>query len=280
MVGELAELLNTNSEAKSDWKRFIFRLCLATKSKDCPGLWSFIHNGGRSRHPEYKEIEYFRRVAEREFEGDYLKLVNQVYVAYMKGTDKRQLDFYEHDAMNVCHNRSLGGGMLNDRYFAFTGMSLLFLRGLDRKAVIADLKNGRERWLKKVNNRRKPKTINLPWFVFDKHTQVGRDSIGEVLSRWNGRRRSRKLNIYEIETMWFYLESVRVGKDMIRVLSEEKNELTALDSMWWLKLIRHKLSFSDELTPKRCAQIWKEEGLAELTAEVTCEIIEKRNLRE
>jgi hypothetical protein len=279
LTGELAKLLATNSRLKADWKKFIFKLCIATKSKDCPGLWSFIHHKGRSKHLEFKELRYFRKYADREYEGDYLKVVNEVYVAYMQGTDERQLDLYEHDAMNVFHNRSLGGGMLNDRYFAFTGMILLFLRGLDEAAVNEDLKKGRDRWVKKVNGRTKPRTVSLPWYVFDKHTQVGREAIGKILSRWNQAGQGRDaLDEYHLDTIWFYLESAKTGKDMINIVAEEREGLTALDSMWWLKMLRHRLSLNDHLTPKKCAQMWKRDGLAELTEEVTWEIIEKRKL--
>lgn len=277
LIGELFKLLQTENLSKADWKRFAFRLCIATKSKDAPGLWEYITHNGRSTHAEFRELRFFRREADSNHAGDYLKMVHSVYEAYLNGTDERQLSEYEDGGLTVLFNRARGGGMLNDRYYALTAMILLFLRGIDEEAVAQDLREGRDHWVKSVNGRTKPKLVNLPWYVFDKHTSVGREVIGRVLSQWNSRG-EKALNEHELSLIWFYLESAKTGIDRIRIKNPLKtHNPSSFDSIWWIVNIRNRLTLGS-FGPRDCVDLWKNKGLRDLCEGVTWEIIDKRKL--
>lgn len=277
MIGELAQLLKNKNPSKADWRRFAFLLCIATKSKDAPGLWEYIANNGRSTHAEFRELRFFRRTADSEYQGDFLKVVPGLYEAYCNGTDERQLSEYELDGLEVLFKRAQGGGMLNDRYFAFTAMVLLYLRGIDAEEVSQDLKDGRDHWVNTVNGRTKPKLVNLPWYVFDKYTSVGREVIGRVLGQWNSRD-LRALNEYELSLIWFYLESAKTGIDRIRIKNPLKSHNpSAFDSIWWIVNIRNRLTFGD-FGPRDCVDLWKNRGLRDLCEGVTWETIDRRKL--
>ena len=162
------------------------------------------------------------------------------------------LSHYEKAAIKVLRRRVDMGGMFVDRCFCLSGMILVAMRGLCKEDILLDVKAGKEKWLKRVNGRDKPKTVNLPWYVFDKHTRVGMAAI-EIFMK-------HKVDEYpgltkeKLKSIWFYIESAYSPIGSLR-LKPKEDYYTAFDSVYWLPLLNKELRYSHN-GPKKVKKIW------------------------
>jgi len=142
-------------------------------------------------------------------------------------------------------------GGRGDRIFCVSAMVLLFYRGLDKKKVKADVKANAKKW-KKDNGRSKVRTVELPWYAFDKHTQAGQIALGIFMKH-----SAEKYNISRDDfwNLWFYMESAKTPKHLLRLPTDTSN-LTAFDSAWWLPYVASKLPYKG-YTAKGAAYLWK-----------------------
>jgi hypothetical protein len=248
MIGELAELLKSKSKEKEDWRKFIYRLCFATKSKDACGLWFGLNRGVKfpEGHVEVEEAMTWRGMAE---EDDQLRLSQDIYETYSQDAG---LTDYAREGMRVMFGRSKMGGMLGDRLVCLSGMLLISIRGIDKDEIMDDIKSNASRW-KEKNGRSKPQIVELPWYAFDMHTQAGK-----IASNIFMKHSASKYNIEKVrfEKLWFHMESAKIPKEMIRIVKEPPALMTCFDTAWWLPFVAKSISFNN-YTPRTAINIWK-----------------------
>jgi hypothetical protein len=67
MIGEYGELLASGSKEENDWRKFLYRLCFATKSKDAMGLMFLVNREHKAltemAHPEMEEMVLWYNLA-------------------------------------------------------------------------------------------------------------------------------------------------------------------------------------------------------------------------
>lgn len=273
MAGELAELQASKSKEKKDWRKFIYRLTLATKSKDASPLFFWIqpHGWDIIKHPEMEEMKAWVDLAKEENPKSVaLEMADVMHEAYSKGTKERQLSEYERSAIDIMRDRTKMGGGLGDRQICMSSMVMLFLRGLDRKRIDEDVKHNARRWVK-ANGRSKPRTVNMPWYAFDKHTLAGKIAFGIFM-----RNKAHKYSVNENDywSMWFWLESSKTPKYLLSIPESRKNP-TCFDSIWWLPWLNRRLQLSVH-TPRQAVETWKN-GMRQDTRNCVEWILEKRD---
>jgi len=165
------------------------------------------------------------------------------------------------------------GGMMGDRLICLTSLLLLSMRGLDKKEVDADVKANAMLW-KKETGRSKPRIVDLPWYAFDMHTQAGKIAFN-IFMKQGGEKYG--LDELSFRSLWFFMESAKVPKHLIRLPPTEWS-LTAFDSVWWLPYVGFRLNIPGH-TAKEAARLWKEQVREDIKGAVNW-ILEKRESNE
>lgn len=257
MIGELSPFFSSVKQLRAGeeeraWRRMIYRLTLSPKQKDAPGLiWSgWGTKAVGEEHPEMVTMRHWLkdlRVAKDDPSGVGADLYCHIMIdqAFGKMTD------YEIAALDLLKKRTGMGGMLSDRQISIAAMILIAHRRLSSEAVAVGERKGLELYKLRTGGG-KPVTINLPWYVFDMHTRVGKRAqsafIRHHLSKYDGLDRSK------FGDLWFMLESAFSPKGEVTYTALKDNPAT-FENMWWPVLLKLSLSFGD-YTAKEASDLW------------------------
>jgi hypothetical protein len=253
MIGEYGELLTSGSKDKEDWRRFLYRVCLATKSKDAVGLVFSVMKGYESMvnlaHSEMEEMVLWYHMALESGDEEMLSVSEDLYSTCYQ---MREFSEYEKKGLDALLRRTKMGGMLGDRQICLSGIILLTFRGINKDEVLDDIKVNAEKWKKEVGGS-KPQMVELPWYVFDMHTQAGKIATSIFMKHSSER---YHIQYEEFLRVWFFLESAKTPKHLIKVKKPEAEEVDAFDSIWWLPFVSQEIKFKD-YSPKAVVNIWK-----------------------
>jgi hypothetical protein len=255
MIGELAQFLNTVDKEEDEekaWRRFTYQLVLAPKSKDTEALL-YMAMKTKEQTTEHPELEAMRRCLRSSTEPSEAgrALMNRWEA---DGTWKR-LSKYEQDAITLLHRRLGLGGMLLDRKACLSCMILVVSRGLNEKIIKASVELGLKSWVKK-NGKRKPRLVNLDWYVFDMHTVVGKMAMSIFMK--NKASKFKGLTKEKLDDIWFYLESAIIPDALFRPKKyHQEAKLNAFESMWWPMLLDFDLAFGDN-SSAAVRRIWED----------------------
>lgn len=227
MGAELQELIESKSDKEKDWRKFLYKLCLTKKTRDATALWRLCDLGWAIDSGENEIIEMYKwkkKVIGNG--GDPASVVDELVSHVEKVVE---MSSYEEEALKFFRDRVFMGGMLGDRCQCLGAIVLLMNRPIDRKEVLSLISNGKERWKKKIN-RVAPRAINLPWYVFDAHTQAGGMAMKVFMKK-----QAAKYGFSDTEHFrkaWFVLESAYIPPDMV---DEENpvNAVSAYQQTWW-----------------------------------------------
>ena len=259
LTGELAEFLTEHGTDNNEkaWKKFIYTVTISLKSKDAVGIRFFALNPDKIQYmtEELKVVTSWINP-----DTPALDQAVALFDACMK---MRKLTQYEVRAINCLKERIFKGGMEGDKSFCLAGMILITLRGLDadevKKQVAHDVKVYKEK------NGAIPKTINLPWYVFDKHTQLGKMAFRIFMKR-----KAAQAGIPDEDVLWrlwFFSESAKTPAYLLKIQdfdAVEEGRATVFDSIYWIPELNEQLPF-DNYTPKQAKRIWDEEIAKEIS---------------
>jgi hypothetical protein len=254
MVGEYGELIESGSKSKNDWRKLIYRTCLATKSKDAMGLLLAAKRDYKELtsigHPEMEEWILWYHMGLESGDPEALSVADDLATTC---SQMRKHSDYEEVGQKMMLRRSKMGGMVGDRQMCLPGMILIAIRGIDKGMVLEDVRVNAEKW-KEQTGRSKPEMIELPWYAFDMHTQAGKIAKGIFIKH-----SAEKYHITaeEFHSIWFYLESAKTPKHLLRIKKVTDNHnLTCLDSGWWLPIIQNSIR-TEKYSPKTVINMWK-----------------------
>ncbi len=263
LAGELATIMTNKDATERDWRKFVYQVVLAPKSKDSVGLWclSTLHrrfrnkhmDRGMVRHPEMTLMDRVMAESKKDGKGD-VKLAAEI--AYDWAKERIDTD-YEKAAIRFLRNRSGWGGMMGDRYFCIATILLIGLRRLCQADVLASIQDGASLWAARVGARRKPRTVELPWYIFDMHTQLGKIAFSIFMKH-----HAEKFNIgkEDADNWWFECESGVVIDELLKTTDIDPASPGILDNMWFpwhLKAGRTVAPFRDDV---EAMEAWEAEG--------------------
>lgn len=254
MIGEYAQFLKEVKLLKGDekaeeqaWRRFLYELVVVPKSKDTEGLLyvAMKTKAKEDEHEELSSIRYWLNI-----DGDPAHVVEDLYDELKK---KRRLSSYENDALKVLKSRVYQGGMMGDRQACLACMILVVSRRLNEKEIKKQIGWGVKRW-NRLSKHKKPRTINLPWYVFDMHTAIGKFALSVFMkkSKYPGLDRGK------FDDIWFDLESAWIPEDLYREAKYTTGKVSATESMWWPILMDIELRFGG-YKPEGVRHLWKSE---------------------
>jgi len=224
MVGELAQFFTklrksqdesapalTPEEDEKLWRKMVYETVLAPKQKDGAALffmalelvergYPFARRG--DLHPEMVTMLEF--VDQLGREGDPADAAETYLESLIKTNEVEPfLSGYEIPALRMLAKRTRMGGMLGDRQCALATMVLVSHRGLKQKDVQAGVKRGLGAWVDRVG-RKRPRTVEMPWYVFDMHTAAGKMALYTYLKHYA---KPHAIGYNRLNKMWFQLES-------------------------------------------------------------------------
>ena len=251
LLGEWAEFIKDKPTEESDWRKFVYRLTVATKSKDAGALWSVANrmkDGDElEEQPEFVTMrEYQRRITD----GDPGSVADELYEEMVEGRTT-----YEAGGLRSMRLRVNQGGMLADRFCCLAAMVLIGKRGLSKKLAVEDMRAGMQKWWNRVGEKRKPRTVNLPWYVFDMHTQVGKIVKGIWCRKYLDD--YEKLTEQKFANIWFVFASAAMPRDLVNYI-EKTEQLLPDETAWWVRNLKEEIQFAD-WTAKQIARIWRKE---------------------
>lgn len=253
MIGEFAQFIKGVKELKEDpiaeekaWRAFLYKLVVVPKSKDTEGLLytSMLQEPAEDEHPEMDSFRFWFGA-----DKDPSEIIEDRYDAFI---DDCQLTDYEMAAMKVLRGRVHQGGMLDDRKACLACMLLIASRGLDEQEAKKQVEWGVARWVRN-SKRNKPRTVNLPWYVFDMHTAAGKFASSVFMKRKG--KEYVGLTKDKFENIWFSFESALIPKDLVKVVPYTREKLTAYDNMWWPIQLKLELPFGG-YKPKGVKHLW------------------------
>jgi len=265
MLGELAIFYSSKpGDDEVAWRRMLYQLALVDKSKDTESLMFLAqmpaHETEIEEHPEMKDMRaWLARIGK----DDPSSVAEELWEYANDG-----LSDYEKAAARLLKSRLYQGGMLADRLACLGGVLLIKHRGLKLEEIRSHMTDASSRYLTEVG--RKPKTVNLPWDVFDMHTQVGMVASSVFMKRYA--ERYPGLDKQTFENAWFYFESAWNKYDRLTALKEKPS---CFESMWWPILIKKTIVFSD-LKPKQVKKLWDTE-MSDVMKKLVEWAIEKRS---
>ena len=217
--GRLKEFTDKKSEDPDEWLRFLYELTLIRKVKDADAIF-YVPDTYKSAEPEAVDrLNWIPKTNDPTC--DIVGLADDLASAC---NEVRELTPYESSVMKVLKGRARMGGMFGDRIMSLAAILLLTHRGIEEGYIDDLVEVGLKRWVDS-HGKRKPKTVNLPWYVFDFHTQVGKIAV----SIWR-KNKSHKYQIKDLHAVWFYLESGHVPSFM---REENLKNPSAFEEKWW-----------------------------------------------
>lgn len=267
LAGALADLYISRSEEESDWRAMIYKMTIATKSKDAYALWMLCSNGCEIDHQEANLMTEWSRPSEEpsKLSGDLVSSLKQL----------RPFSAYESKALDMLSLRTDQGGMLIDRQMCLAAMILIALRGLLQERVDEDIKAGARKWKERVKEKRNPVTVSLPWYIFDMHTQAGRHALN-IFTRYK-LKKYPGMTADDFKRIWFHLESAFTPNVLLKCTLKDER-LTELDSRWWMPWLATALSFDGKIMPD-VKQLW-DSSLKKEIRQIVCWVIQKRDNEE
>ncbi len=236
MAGELAKLQNSESQEEKDWRRFVYQLTLVVKNKDASafeGTHLLRLSGEEKNHPEFRQFKELRKLAGNAPDSIIMNAKDTL-------AESAGVNSYTLGAMQALANRALQGGMLGDKWVMLSSQVMLASRGLDEEEVQEQIQQGFIRWLDKAGSRQ-PRTVDLPWFVFDMHTVAGKMAMSAVFNKQGDKFRLKSKE--ELDLIWFLLESAFVPPELRRQVPYALRPLpSCFEEMWWQINVRSELN--------------------------------------
>lgn len=246
MLGELHEFYEVKPKEEKQYRKFIYQLALATKSKDAPYQMLItapakLFTSEQWRHYELQNVKLLHDQIE---DNDPATVVDSLYEETVVQSPRGKISNYEKNAIRLLRKRVSMGGMLGDRMSCLSVMMLISFRGLNKKVIQADIKQGAKRWYKRVGQVRQPKTIQMPWYVFDMHTQAGK--IGGRIFEKNKLSKYKGLDAEKFYSIWFFCESAKMESSLIRWKIDDfdlGSRFDPYDTAWWIPLMKYALMY-------------------------------------
>jgi len=255
MAGELAELMQMENKQEKDWRRFIYLLTVVSKQKDAEPL---VPLAGRLKvgiEEERIAVELKKRLDA--VNGDPMKVAFWLTEHLM---DFRKMSDYESAALETIRKRVFAGGMLGDRVGCLGVMILVAARGLKKEEVKRKIEEDWRLW-KQKHGSKPPKTVNLPWYVFDMHTMVGKMAM-RVFLKYREQKGFGWVTERDLDDLWFYAESAWVPAWM-RTDVEDPTVASPFEQVWWPIEERLRLS-KNGMSPMETRRLWKKKMGAEM----------------
>jgi len=258
--GRLKVFNDRRTDDPNEWLKFLYELTLIRKAKDADAVMRIPASySGDS-------MEYVESTAWSKKLGDPPTNIEGIsYSIASACRESRKLTKYEEQTLAVLYNRANMGGMLGDRIMSLGGIVLLTNRPIDEARIDDLIDSGLKKWKKEKG--RKPRIVNMPWYAFDMHTQVGKIAM----SIWT-KRKSHKYDIKDFDSTWFYLESGYVPETM-RV--ENRKAPDAFEEKWWPILTQHFFMDEGSSIEKRTS-LWNEKIRSEVEG-IVAWLLEKRS---
>lgn len=249
MAGEFAKLLGLKTDEPKEWKKFLYKLALVTKSKDAGPLLYLSQNTDY----EFWEIKEARRW--------YSKLSDSLGPSVLvdevssKLLTNRYLSDYELSAFDIFRDRVKRGGMFNDRCFCIGALFLILNRGLREEEVREEIKNSVESY--KNSGGCLPKKIDLLsdkyWYNMDMHTAIGKMVLGIYNKKYC---ESLSMSKTDLRFLWFFMESGYTPNKLMRY-TDPKETPSILETCWWLQKMRKCMEFGGR-SAIRNKLLWEE----------------------
>lgn len=246
MLGKLCEFYDTKPKEETEYRRFIYQLTLATKSKDAE--YQILINAPvdfftaeQWRHYELQNVKLLHDQIE---DNDPATVVDSLFEETTVNSPRGKISDYEKNAIRLLRKRVGMGGMLGDRMSCLSTMMLISFRGLDKKRTEADIKNGAKKWYKRVGQARQPRTVPMPWYAFDMHTQAGK--IGGRIFEKHKLRKYSGMDAAKFYSIWFFCESGKMEPSLINWKIKGFDSMSTLDpydTAWWIPLMKYSLSY-------------------------------------
>jgi len=251
MAGEYGEFFKQPDPTESDYRKFIYRLCIGPKNKDVEAIASarkLPHVFGKLiEHPEFQTYLYWNR---KVIKSD----PSTVLTPLLKSLRQMEPSDYVMGGIEAFADRVPKGGMIFDRFMLLAAMILIAIRGIDKDAVNAKIKAHADNWKQRVK-RDKPLKCDIPWYAFDIHTVAGKIAksifIRNRLSKYDG------LTEEKFWGMWFNFESAFVPPNIVEYSSCKSidDKPTIFQSVWTLPLIKYHVAYGN-YDAKKTKKIW------------------------
>lgn len=244
LSAELYDFLETKTNEEKDWRKFIYQLCLAPKSKDNVALYSIKKNNykyyiDKLSKDSSEAALFFSSFAGMDFvNGDPSKLCDNM-LEFVATVSDVPFTEYEQKSVDICVSRAKMGGMTGDRLMSVVAIFLIKCRGLCKENVDSALKNSVNLWYSSIKSRRKPISVDLPWYSFDQHTQVGKIALGIFMKN-----QAKKFNIAsadDIKRLWFWSESAYSPEYLVPVCADT-NSPTVYENAYFYDCLSANLS--------------------------------------
>lgn len=255
--GELGKFLAGEPSEEEEWRRFIYRLVLVLKNKDASALHTIsqldleVEQEDELSDQIHWELAQMRSAAKAAGD-DPPSIIRDLYAQL---DERYKFSNYEKAGLEVLIKRSFQGGMLGDKWFLLAAIILTASRHFKVEKVAKAEAYGIKRWSKRIG-KRKPRSINLPWWVFDMHTGVGKIALKTFMKR-----KAKEFHITTPEDLahiWFLLSSGMVPDDLMRHCALSAQEVSCLQSAWWvlnISMVLDRLD-SSRLTYAKCVKMW------------------------
>ena len=246
---EAAQLIKEKSDDKEEWRKLVYRLTLIRKNKDAGGLENL---GKRKKIPGEENFSRQMKSEMRQMRAAYKAggddpglIATGLFKELTKDPDSNGLTEYEIGGMEVMKNRVYAGGMLADRWILVGSMILMATRPCSPKIIAKEEKWGLENWLGKAGQR-KPKTIELPWYSFDGHTQAGKIVLSVMMKHYSSKLKfDHQAQLWDV---WFLLESGLIPPDMQLPVAMDEEQVACYQTSWWPLTLQLEL--------ERCLPNW------------------------
>lgn len=239
LVGELTAFLDQKSRDEMDWRRFYYRVVLADAARDALGLRIIYNDHGipDATHPELETLRCYDLEDPNTVAAELL---------HDMGVEHKVTE-YMAPAMGFLAGRAQWSGRLEDRQTLLAAMVILAHRGLTKEEALDISEIGVQRYLNS-NGGGKPRTVSLPWYVFDQDTRVGAVALKAFMKK-------HKVDKERLRRLWYYAGSQFVPAKMANWCKALKNEPRIWESMWWPMAVRVGLTFKGR-DPKANYRIW------------------------
>ena len=261
MLGECARMeatLPDELDTEAAQLKFIKRLALAKKSKDVGALRFMVMNACQDDPlMDIDEFRIYAETVERLKEEPIETVADDLYE-----TVRRELGVhgeYALTALKLLRGRALLGGKLLDRYNNLAAMVMIGSRGLDEDETQKDITKGARRWFTRIGEKRLPRTVELPWYVWGKDTGIGQQALRTWEREHGGE--TPGMTVGMVAALMHCLETTKTPVSMINYQDGKLRGFAPLDTVWWLDAIRWTLTAADETrkyTPKDQGELWRE----------------------
>jgi hypothetical protein len=249
MLGELGQFYDTRpGDNESEWMKMLTMLALVDKSKDTESLYFLAGMNDLPEeyyeHPEMKELRNYLKVGL----DDPSKIATAMYEDLVEAVP--DLTEYERCAMLTMKSRAASDGMMADRFSCLAGMQLIARRRLPEYLISKHVEDAIARYDGRI-----PQMVNLPWDVFDMHTQVGRIASDVFMKNYSKKYPGMSKEIFE--NIWFFFESAWNKHDQL-VAFDLDRKLTCFDSMRWPIMIEKWVAFGN-CSAMEAKKLWNQE---------------------